>query len=268
MGGNVAEDGGEEQTTGARAGTKAVFISYASQDAQAAAHICDALRTTGIEVCFDRSELRGGDAWDRQIHERIHDCRLFIAVISANTEARDEGYFRREWKLAVDRTHDMADSKAFLVPVAIDDTPERGASVPEKFRHVQWMRLPGGETPRDFVTRVATLLGAEIPRPASRVGAEGTATTVARSPATSQRLWPWFAIPSIAIAGGWLAWRYAGTREPVQHGASDALRAVAADKSIAVLPFVDMSENKDRNISLTGCRKKCLISWSRCLSSG
>ena len=104
-----------------------MFLSYASEDAEAAQKICEKLRAGGIEVWLDQSELRGGDAWDRQIRERIHDCRLFIALISAHSEARDEGYFRREWKLAVDRTHDMLDKKAFLLPVAIDATPERGA---------------------------------------------------------------------------------------------------------------------------------------------
>ena len=38
----------------------AVFLSYASQDAEAAQKICDALRATGIEVFLDQSELRGG----------------------------------------------------------------------------------------------------------------------------------------------------------------------------------------------------------------
>ena len=137
---------------------RAVFLSYASQDAEAAQHLCDALRAAGVDVWFDRSELRGGDAWDRQIHEWIRDCRLFVAVISAHTEARDEGYFRREWKLAVDRTYNMAEHKAFLVPVAIDDTPERGAAVPEKFRQVQWTRLPGGSTPPAFVERIRQML--------------------------------------------------------------------------------------------------------------
>jgi hypothetical protein len=75
---------------------RAVFLSYASQDAEAAKRICDSLRAAGIEVWFDQSELRGGDVWDRQIRQQIHDCRLFIAVVSANTEARIEGYFRRE----------------------------------------------------------------------------------------------------------------------------------------------------------------------------
>jgi hypothetical protein len=53
----------------------------------------------------------------------------------------------------------MADKKTFLVPVVIDGTPQRDASVPEKFRHVQWSRLPDGDPSPGFVTRIATLLG-------------------------------------------------------------------------------------------------------------
>jgi hypothetical protein len=68
--------------------TRAVFVSYASQDAEAARRICDALRAGGIEVWFDQSELRGGDAWDRKIRQQIHECALFIPVISANTASR------------------------------------------------------------------------------------------------------------------------------------------------------------------------------------
>jgi hypothetical protein len=46
--------------------------------------------------------------------------RALRALVSANTEARSEGYFRREWNLAVSRMLDMADDKAFLLPVVID----------------------------------------------------------------------------------------------------------------------------------------------------
>jgi len=55
----------------------AVFLSYASQDAEAAQRVCDALRTAGIEVWFDQSELRGGDAWDRKIRDQIPSLRAF-----------------------------------------------------------------------------------------------------------------------------------------------------------------------------------------------
>ncbi len=82
---------------------------------------------------FDRSELRGGDAWDSQIKKQIHDCALFMPLISAHTNARTEGYFRREWKLATRRLLNMADDAAFLVPVVIDETREADARVPEEF---------------------------------------------------------------------------------------------------------------------------------------
>jgi hypothetical protein len=51
--------------------SKAVFLSYASQDAEAAQNLCNALRAADIEVWFDQSELRGGDAWDASIRGDI-----------------------------------------------------------------------------------------------------------------------------------------------------------------------------------------------------
>jgi TolB-like protein/Tfp pilus assembly protein PilF len=139
----------------------AVFLSYASQDAEATQRICDALRAAGIEVWFDKSELRGGEAWDRSIRQQIHDCALFVPIISQHTHERLEGYFRREWRLAVERAGDMAENKAFLVPVVIDSTTEQDPSVPEKFRELQWTRLPGGETTSAFIERVRRLLSHE-----------------------------------------------------------------------------------------------------------
>src|SRR5262249_13844885 len=121
---------GGELPKPASAPTGAVFLSYASQDQEAAQKICEALRSAGIEVWFDQSELRGGDVWDALIRGRIRACDFFVPVISATTNARDEGYFRREWRLAIERTADMADDKPFLVPVVIDATTETSARVP------------------------------------------------------------------------------------------------------------------------------------------
>src|SRR6478735_7100675 len=100
---------------------KAVFLSYASQDAEAAKRISEALRAAGVEVWFDISELRGGDTWDAKIRRQIKECALFVPLISATTNSRPEGYFRLEWKLAVDRSHLMADDAPFLFPIAIGE---------------------------------------------------------------------------------------------------------------------------------------------------
>ena len=153
---------------------QAVFLSYAREDSAAAQSIAETLRNHGVEVWFDRSELVGGDAWDAKIRRQIKDCSLFVAVISRNTDARLEGYFRREWKLAIDRTHDMAEEKAFLLPVAIDDTLDMTARVPEKFREVQWIHLPDGVANEHLAHRVQALL-------------EGTASGATNAPFAMRR---------------------------------------------------------------------------------
>jgi TolB-like protein len=152
---------GDESREPTSTPTGAVFLSYASQDAVAAQRIYDALRTAGIEVWFDQSELRGGDVWDQTIRKQIKTCALFLPVISKNTHQRAEGYFRLEWKLAVDRCHLMAADKAFLVPVLIDDTRDDDERVPEKFRELQWTRLLAGNTPPEFIRRILQLLSPE-----------------------------------------------------------------------------------------------------------
>ena len=136
----------------------AVFLSYASEDAAAAQRICSTLRAASIEVWFDQSELRGGDAWDTAIRTQIKSCALFVPIISSHSRTRMEGYFRLEWKLAVDRSHLMAAERAFFVPVVIDDTKDADARVPDKFREIQWTHLPNGETTAEFVNRIRRLL--------------------------------------------------------------------------------------------------------------
>jgi TolB-like protein len=121
-----------------------IFLSYASQDREAARRLGDALPGFGLEVWYDESELGGGDAWDQKIRRQIRECDYFMPLISATTEARHEGYFRREWRLAVERTLDMADDHPFLLPVVLDETDAARARVPEKFFAVQWLKVPRG----------------------------------------------------------------------------------------------------------------------------
>jgi predicted Zn-dependent protease len=145
----------------------AVFLSYAREDTAAALRIADALRGEGVQVWFDQSELRGGDAWDTKIRRQIKECALFIPLISARTDARAEGYFRLEWKLAVDRSHLVADDTPFILPVVVDDTSEAAARVPEKFREVHWTRILLNETPAEFAARAARLVSGEREKAAS-----------------------------------------------------------------------------------------------------
>jgi TolB-like protein/Flp pilus assembly protein TadD len=236
-----------------------VFLSYASQDAEPARKICDALRAAGIEVWFDQSELRGGDAWDHKIREQIHDCRLFIPVLSANSERRDEGYFRREWNLAVDRTRDMAHKRAFLVPVVIDGTPERGASVPEKFHELQWTRLPGGETTPEFVERIRRLLSPQTSRlaDASHVTSASTPTAPVVAGLAVDR-WRWGTIFVVAVAV--LALGYLALNRWVL-----SKHAVPGweQKSVAVLPLKNESGDPSQQYFADGISEDLITALSQ-----
>jgi len=198
--------------------TKAVFLSYASpavaqplwrgkQDAEAARRICEDLRTAGVEVWFDQSELRGGDAWDQKIRKQIKECSLFVPIISANTQERLEGYFRLEWRLADQRSHLMAKGKAFLLPLVIDAIRDSEAHVPDSFLEVQWTRLPNGETGEAFGARVQALLRrsavnltATDANPAPDAGAGGRSANGAAAPAgPHRRRWVGAAVGMAAI---------------------------------------------------------------------
>ena len=217
--------------------SNAVFLSYASQDAEVAQRICEALRVAGIEVWFDKSELRGGDAWDQSIRRQIKNCALFIPVISRNTHARAEGYFRLEWKLAVDRSHLIMASKAFLLPVVVDDTGDDDEHVPEKFRELQWTRLPAGVTPPAFVQRVQRLLSDEMAPAQDRTRFSGrVVTSPVTAPALDRRrrrkeLWYGGVAATLVLTLGyfWIA-RFNGAK-PIVQGAA----------SIAVLPLANES---------------------------
>ena len=163
--------------------TPTVFLSYASGDRIAAQALRDALPAFGLEVWYDESDLSGGDAWDQKIRKQIRECDFFMPVISAQTEARTEGYFRREWRLAVERTLDMADDRTFLLPVVIDDTQQSGARVPERFLSVQWSRLPGGRPTAGFEALCRRLASGQPPQATNREGtrrAKSASATVAR----------------------------------------------------------------------------------------
>ncbi len=251
--------------------TKAVFLSYAREDTDAARRIADALRAFGVEVWFDQSELRGGDQWDAKIRQQINDCALFLPIVSQHTQERGKGYFRLEWKLAVEQTHLMADGMAFLAPIVVDDTPESGALVPAEFLRVQWTRLAQGVPTPQFVEQVKRLLGGKVaPVSDRRIGTAAT-TDAGQKPALPRSAvpgWAWgvAAAVIVAVVAGILFLRpapppasapnSAAETKPAAPAISD--KSAPAEKSIAVLAFADLSEARNSEYFSDGISEELL----------
>ena len=232
--------------------SRAVFISYSSDDVEAAQRIATALHEAGIEVWFDRSELRGGDAWDQNIRRQIKECALFLPIISQTTERRPEGYFRLEWRLADNRTHHMGRTKSFLVPVCIDASVNQSfADVPDSFLAVHWTLLPSGEPNQGFVDNVKTLLSgptaadAGRTRPSFPVGSrapraahdESGSAVASRSPWLKRALIGTAVVAVLAVLG------FVGFLK----------KAVAtAETRIAVLQFEDLSDTPNAATGFAG----------------
>jgi len=138
----------------------AVFISYARDDLAAVQRIKAGLEAVGVTTWFDMDRLEVGDDYDRKIQRNIARCSYFIAVVSSTTQARHEGYFRREWSYAIDRARNMADGALFILPVTIDGTNAGDALVPDKFKALHFTQLTNGEVTADFGQRLHECMNA------------------------------------------------------------------------------------------------------------
>ncbi len=235
--------------------TQAIFLSYARDDAAAARRLAEALRSAGLDVWFDENELRGGDAWDAKIRKQINDCTLFLPVISQHTEERTKGYFRLEWKLAVDQTHLLAEGVPFITPVVIDDTKEANASVPAEFLRVQWTRLPGALPTPQFVAQIKRLLATPqksamelgLPRPGHRGAGAASPTSQPVGRRVPAAAWMGaLAVVAVGIAATFFATRKSESASAVtspQAGAATRPPALSlsngptAEKSPAAAPL-------------------------------
>ncbi len=153
----------------------------------------------------------------------------------------------------------MAAEKPFLVPVVIDGTQEREAHVPEPFRTAQWTRLPGGETSAALCERIKLLLAGSAPT----VEREPVQPDQTRTAETRTKPRRWAAVAAIALlVAVSVAWQLVRVRppgaSPVADVATMPAEVAAAEKSIAVLPFVDTSEKKNQEYFSDGLSEELI----------
>lgn len=137
-----------------------VFVSYASEDTDAARRLADALIKLGFgDVWLDKRKLVAGDDWSDHIDDAIEHCDFFLPVLSRKADGRREGVFWEEWRKAVVRA--MRVNDAFLLPTGIDSTrPDRTGyerifnGFTSGFRRIHLMHAPEGQLSPEDMTQL------------------------------------------------------------------------------------------------------------------
>ena len=219
-----------------------LFISYASQDVAAADKLCAALEAAGLPCWIAPRDVAPGQSYAAAIVAAISDCRMLVLLLSQSAVVSPH----------VLREVERASSKRRpVLPVRLDDTalpPEL-----EYFLSVNhWLDAPSGNIDRVLPAIISAIRrdpGVAAPAPAE----------APRLPGGRGAAWP-KVLFAVVFAGLALIFGFRDRLFPTKHvdvsapatavtratSTSPVANPVPMPKSVAVLPFADLSEKKDQ----------------------
>jgi TolB-like protein/Flp pilus assembly protein TadD len=248
----VAEGGGEGQTADAQSGTHDVFISYASHDTAVADNVVAALEGQGLKCWIAPRDVTPGAHYASEIVHAIDSAKAIVLILSHG--AATSPHVLREIERATSKRHPV-------VTLRLDQAP-----LPAEFEYFlntsQWLDTSGGDAIRMMPKLVAAMKSA-IKAPATTPPAALTSHAPAHS--ASIRSLSRAAIVVVSLIGVALAgfavnslWlsnrRAASTSAPMTAPAAPTI----PEKSVAVLPFVDMSEKKNQEYFSDGLSEELI----------
>jgi TolB-like protein len=250
----MAEHGESENHHGptgeAEAASARVFISYASHDAEMAQIVCSTLEAAGLHCWLAPRDVKPGAQYADAIIRALNEAKAVVLVLSES--AVGSSHVGREVERA-------ASKRKPIIPFRLDSA----ALNPELeyfLSNAQWIEVPKLGVP------------AALARLQEAV-AQGSATTAQAYPMTKPR----YAFEKrvalaaaavialcIAVASSLHFWSSKNTIAPSPAAAGSVPTATVthgvelSDKSIAVLPFVDMSEKKDQEYFADGMAEEII----------
>lgn len=102
-------------------GAPLVFLCHVHEDKERVTELARSLQEHGIRVWLDKSDLRGGDEWDRKIQSILRRVDYVIVVQSPSMHGRAESYVYKEVRIALERQQHFATGYRFIVPTILDD---------------------------------------------------------------------------------------------------------------------------------------------------
>jgi TolB-like protein/tetratricopeptide (TPR) repeat protein len=226
------------------ADARTAFISYASQDAAVAQQVVSSLEHAGISCWIAPRDVEPGALYADEIVRAINESRVVVLVLSSHAAASTH----------VGKELERASSKnRRIIALRTDATP-----LPRAFEYFlsesQWIEVgPGGIAPAavKLVESVRRHLGVPTATPAPG----SVLATAPSSPKRTRRLALGLAAALVVAVGAAAAWKLWFTNPSV---AGQASASTGIDRSVAVLPFVNMSSDKEQEYFSDGLSEELL----------
>jgi TolB-like protein/tetratricopeptide (TPR) repeat protein len=227
---------------GAKASSPHVFISYASQDAAVAERLCATLEAAGLPCWIAPRDVEAGALYADAIVRAINEAKAVVLVMSASAIGSDH----------VAREVERAASKHKPIIAFRIDAAALNPGLEYFLSNSQWIDVPAIGMPAGLAkltqaaghgsgSTVAAVHGASA-KPLERPGGRAKLIVGAAVVITV----------GVAVALGVHFWSQSHKAGPP--GAAVAI----TDKSIAVLPFVDMSEKHDQEYFSDGLSEELI----------
>lgn len=251
----MAEGGGEEKATGTHGSTPDVFISYASPNSAVAETACEAMEQNGTTCWIAPRDVTPGASYAGQIIHAIDAAKAIVLILSQN--AVSSPHVLREVERA-------ASKRRPIISLRIDQLP-----LPADFEYFlntsHWLDASTGDIARVMprliaAVQIAIRTPAAMPAGASTLRAPVPAASAGRSQKRTA-----IAVTLVGlIIAGFAAdrlrpfGRRSAAKAPMVSTSASAPTATIPEKSVAVLPFVDMSEKKDQEYFADGIAEELL----------
>jgi TolB-like protein len=236
----MAEHGESENHHGptgeAAAASARVFISYASHDAEMAQTVCSALEAAGLPCWLAPRDVKPGAQYADAIVRAINEAKTVVLVLSGS--AVGSSHVGREVERA-------ASKRKPIIPFRVD-AATLNPELEYFLSNSQWIEVPKLGMPaalarlKEAVGQGSAPLAQAVP--SRRSGGVGKRVGVAAAVLV--------AIGVVVV----LSQHYWSS----SHNAAQPATVAMVDKSIAVLPFVDMSEKKDQEYFSDGLSEELI----------
>ena len=253
-------DRSEPYAAAAGSAVSKVFISYASQDKAVADAVCQALEQAGVACWIAPRDVRAGQSYAAAIVEAINSCPMLVLLLSQG--AIDSPHVLRE----VER----ASSKRRPVLSVRMDAGKLPSDLEYFLSANQWLDASGRPIEQILPALIESVgrhddgqAGRQALDASSPAAGSVAAPVSSAAPAKSLPRWGTHAI-SVAVAvaalglGYVLVNKFWLSKHVAAQRPATAATTVVSDKSIAVLPFTDMSEKKDQEYFGDGMAEEIL----------